>query len=235
MNSTPWNQREPTIEQEIRFQKITLLHTLTDAWVKAITPQGDRPHQMERMTRITLNQNLWLYEKARLDELPLELSKLVGSQSIDSFLNDLSDTAWIIQASTLENALSQTKKPDELISVLQKTSWNHGKNRAQETWRGAEMDSLSRAYDAFFESHPYAPNALLQEQFTANQIRFFWKQSPFQNKSLNGQSIVSALVNLHVEWIRGYFYSLSRKIRVDQELSDLNGSKVPLFTLHASY
>jgi hypothetical protein len=235
MNLSQWNQRSATIEQERRFQRTITLHTLTDSWTKSLTPNLDKPYQIERMAKVTLNQNLWLFEKTRLDDLPLELEKLVGSQTVDSFLNQLNDTVWIIQVSTLENALSQSSKEGELLSMLEKTSWNHGKQYAEQLWKKSDFSELELAYQAFIEGHPYDSNAFIEERQSSTELSFLWTRSPLQNKTLKASPVVKHLCKIHEEWIRGFFYSLSRKIKLQTIPTKIMENEITQFTLLWSY
>ena len=115
MNPTQaWNERRSTLEQERRFKRLISLHSLSDSWIQTLSPKESASHHLERMAKVTLNPNLWQFEKNRLDHLPLNLEELVGAQEIDAFLTELESTIWIIQASTLENAETEAASRGEM-------------------------------------------------------------------------------------------------------------------------
>ncbi|NDG85786.1 MAG: hypothetical protein EBX52_12220, partial [Proteobacteria bacterium] len=74
-----WHERKPALEQERRFKRLIHLHSITDAWITRVSNRTEPAHRMERVSRVSLNPNLWLFEKSRIDQLPLELGNLVGA------------------------------------------------------------------------------------------------------------------------------------------------------------
>jgi hypothetical protein len=226
-----WHLREPSIEQEHRFQRAIVLHSLTDAWVRELNGRNDRPFQMERMARVSLNHNLWLFEKARLDSLPLDLGKLVGAQSIEDFLDELETTIQVIQIATLETAQQGASVTGELRSVLQKASWNHGKTRAELLWKGGWMEDSSTAYHAFLEGCAFNPRAFLIERTSAQEFTFLWTRPPGRNPIQQESPALPLLESLFEEWIRGYFYTLSRTLRLETRPLDLPSGPATRFTL----
>lgn len=226
-----WNERPSSFEQERLFRRLTALHTLTDAWIHAISPEEAPTYQIARMERVTLNQNLWLFEKARLDSLPLRLEELVGAMGIDDFLNELKDTIWIIQASTIENALSQGSDPAEITTVLQQASWRHGRHYAESIWGPDGRMSRESAFEALMESHVYDPQSFWLERKSEQEISFIWKKSPQHLGILKTSSALSLLGSTHEHWIRGFVYGVSRQTRVIAGETILTGTPHPHFTL----
>ncbi len=235
MNVTgPWHLREPSIEQEHRFQRAITLHSLTDAWIRELNGKHERPFAIERMTRITLNPNLWLFEKKRLDDLPLDLGKLVGSQNIEEFLYELETTIQVIQISTLENATQAMSETQELKSVLQKASWNHGKIRAEVIWKGGWMEDAETAFHAFLEGCPFTPGSFMAERTSKTEFTFLWTQPPGRLRMLKDSPCVHLMENLFEEWIRGYFYTLGRTLRLETRAIELPSGRAIRFTLLSS-
>ncbi len=230
-----WNERISTLEQERTFKRLIALHTLTDAWVKTISPQSEPTHRIERMTKVTLNPNLWLFEKMRLDQIPLELEKLVSAQSIDDFLKELKNTIWIIQVSTLENALGQGTSTLEMENILQQTSWNHGRAYAESIWGTSGSFALQEAYDAFCASHWYGQNDFLTETRSELEIRLIWRNPPSENPSIKTSEGAPLLCTLHEHWIRGFFYGVSRKVKTNIRSTTLRERPYPTFTLLSTY
>jgi len=230
----PWHLREPSIEQEHRFQRSIVLHSLTDAWMRELNGRSDRPFQIERMTRVTLNPNLWLFEKSRLDDLRMDLGNLVGSQSIDEFLDELETTIQVIQISTLETAMQGPAHSQELKSVLQKASWNHGKVRAELMWKGGGMEEATTAYHAFLEGCPFPPRTFIAERSSKQEFTFLWTQPPGRIRMLQDSPCVALMESLFEEWIRGYFYTLSRTLRLETRMLELASGRAIRFTLLSS-
>jgi predicted RNase H-like HicB family nuclease len=226
-----WNERPSTFEQERRFRRLTALHTLTDAWIHAIHPEEESSYRIARMERVTLNQNLWLFEKSRLDALPLRLEHLVGAMEIDAFLDELRDTIWIIQASTIENVLSQREDPAEIATVLQQASWKHGRDYAESIWGTDGGMSRESAFDALMQSHIYEPQSFWLERKSTQEISFLWKKSPYQIGILKTSTALSHLGATHEHWIKGFIYGVSRQTRVITGESRLQESAHPRFIL----
>jgi hypothetical protein len=226
-----WNERPSSFEQERRFRRLTALHTLTDAWIHAISPEEQSSYRLARMERMTLNQNLWLYEKTRLDALPLRLDQLVGAMTLDEFLDELKDTIWIIQAATIENVLSQGSDPAEIASVLQQSSWKHGRDHAESIWGTDGRMSRDSAFEALMESHIYDPHAFWLERKSEHEISFIWKKSPHQLGILKTSSGLPLLGATHEHWIKGFIYGVSRQTRVIAGETRLLDSAHPHFIL----
>jgi hypothetical protein len=231
IDTGPWHLRVPTIEQENRFQRAILLHQLTDAWIKEMSGRSERPFEIERMSRVTLNPNLWLFEKTRLDDLPLDLGKLVGAQTIEEFLDELETTIQVIQLSTLENAFQDQPRPEELKNVLQKASWNHGKTRAEVIWKGGHMEEPVLAFHAFLEGCPFPPKSFLAERTCRTEFTFLWCHPPSRNRTLKDSSGAPLMESLYEEWIRGYFYTLGRALRLECKATTLPSGPALRFTL----
>lgn len=211
MQTTPWHERDSTIEEEHRFRQLMALHALTQSWTQVL--DNTDSNLIERMPKITLNQNLWLLEKTRVDEIALELASLVGAQNIQEFLKDLEETIWLIQVSTLENAFSQSTDPALLKNLLKNASWSQGKKAAETEWPNLPFTTLNDAYQAFIGSHVNGKSGFLLGSAANQELSFYWKKSPRQNPSLNRSVQLEMLCELHSEWIHGFFYGLSRVIR----------------------
>jgi len=226
-----WSERKSTLEQERKFKRLITLHTLTDAWIQTLTPKAPASHRIERMARVTLNPNLWQFEKARLDHLPLHLEELVGAQEIDTFLNELKETIWIIQASTLESAETGASDSAELKNVLEQASWGHGKLHAESIWGPRGNFSLEEGFQAFMETHVYGTGIFLPERISSREITLIWRHSPLHDPALKNSSSVHLLCALHQHWIKGFLYGVSRDTKVESGITDLNGERYPHFTL----
>ncbi|MBC7396630.1 MAG: hypothetical protein H7333_04230 [Bdellovibrionales bacterium] len=233
MQTTPWHERDSTIEEEHRFKRLLSLHALTQCWTQVL--DNTDSNLIERMPKITLNQNLWLLEKARVDEITLELSALVGSQNIQEFLKELEETIWLIQISTLENAFSQTSDPALLKNLLKNASWSQGKKTAEQDWPNLPFTTLTDAYQAFTESHVNGKSGFLLGSAANQELGFYWKKSPIQNPSLNRSAQLEMLCELHSEWVHGFFYGLSRVIRCISQTVKAESDSWIEFTLLLTY
>ena len=236
MQVNPWNERRSTLEEERRFKKLIALHSLTHLWTQAISgPSEGGTLRIERMPKITLRQNLWLLEKARLDEVLTELNTLVGDQQLSDFLSELYETIWLIQCSTLENAFSETNDPALLTNLLKNAAWSHGKKTAETEWANMKSPNLMEAYHAFLETHIDSDRGFLLGRASENELNFYWIRSPSQNPSLNTSPQIEELSTLHRECIHGFFYGLSRSIRISSRNAKVEGKQWIEFTLLLAY
>jgi len=237
-----WNQRQPIFEEERRYFNLIDLHKLTQAWLHELNPaDADTAHRLERVIRPELAQNLWLLEKIKLDQLPPELSKMVDAQSVGEFLNELEETVQIVQITTLENALDHTTDAVGLMNLLEKVSWKHGKSIAERRWPDFSGSDLAdrepkKYFQALTDSPLWTPSAkqefpFLLERSTPSRCSFYWLQSPHSKSSLSISPRVMELCQLSHELIRGFFYGLSRSLKVDIVPTLLHERKVYHFTL----
>lgn len=231
MNGGTWNERIPTLEQERRFRRLIALHSMTDAWISRVSKGNEPAHRMERISRVNLNPNLWLFEKSRIDQLPLELRNLVGAQSIDGFLDELREFIWIIQASTLETIFSATTESGDIRNVLEQTSWNSGKSFAESVWGGTGDFAVKESTRAFLQSHPYSGKSFMTGRITERESVLIWKHSPLQDPAVKDSPVAATLCELHEHFIRGFFYALCRTGRLETRLTRLGESQHPEFTL----
>lgn len=235
MEASPWHTRESKLEEENTFQKLLSLHGLTDAWLQSVHPAEQKSHQIDRLSQFSFSPNLWMLEKNRIDGLPLVLHELVGAQSVADFLIEFSSTIWTIQLSYLESILSQTSDPVGLTNLLQKSSWAHGKKCAEKIWDGSKEFTLKNAYTAFIQFHWYQKNAFLLSRESSSELSFLWIHSPLQDSSLQFSSATKTLCLLHEEWMRGYFYGISRQIRLSSKLVTLQKKTFYEFSLLLTY
>jgi hypothetical protein len=237
MSLTPWHERRSTLEEERQFKKLITLHSLTHQWTQAMSGGNEEASvlRIERMPKITLRQNLWLLEKARLDEVLTELNTLVGEQKVSDFIAELYETIWLIQSSTLENAFSETKDPSLLMNLLKNAAWTHGKKTAEQEWSKLESPDLHSAYHAFLETHVDSEKGFLLGRSSEHELGFYWIRSPYQNAALNTSPQIETLCSLHQEWIQGFFYGLSRKIKVSSTPATIDGNQWIDFTLLLTY
>ena len=232
----PWNERRSTHEEERQFNNLVSLHSLTHQWTQAILgPKEEAAIRIERMPKITLRQNLWLLEKIRLDESLTELNTLVGDQKISEFLTELCETIWLIQISTLENAFTETKDASLLMNLLKNSSFTHGKKMSEHLWSNLQTPHLNASYRAFTSTHVDGEKSFLLNRFTGDELSFYWILSPHQNLALNTSPQIDALCSLHREFIQGFFYGLSRKIRVSSKSLTINGNHWIEFNLLWTY
>jgi hypothetical protein len=236
MSLNPWHERRSTLEEDRQFKKLITLHSLTHQWTQALNgPNEEVSLRIERMPKITLRQNLWLLEKARLDEVLTELNTLVGEQKVSDFLLELYETIWLIQISTLENAFSETKDPALLMNLLKNASWTHGKKTAESEWSKMKSPDLLESFHAFKETQVDGERGFLLGRSSNSELGFYWVKSPYQNPALNTSEQVDVLSALHQEWIHGFFYGLSRKIRVTSAPVTVDGNQWIDFTLLSAY
>jgi|GEM_PF-2309339 len=238
-----WNQRQPIFEEERRYFNLIDLHKLTQAWLHELNPaDADTAHRLERVIRPELAQNLWLLEKIKLDQLPPELSRMVDAQSVGEFLNELEETVQIVQITTLENALDHTTDAVGLMNLLEKVSWKHGKSIAERRWPdfsgSADLSGHEpkKYFQALTDSPLWTPSAkhelpFLLERSTPSRCSFYWLQSPHAKPSLSISPRVMELCQLSHELIRGFFYGLSRSLKVDIVPTLLHERKVYHLTL----
>ena len=235
MFTESWNERNPSLEQERRFKRLISLHSLTDSWISKVSAKNEPSHRLERVTRVTLNPNLWQFEKARIDHLPLNLEHLVGAQRIDDFLDELQETIWIIQASTLENISTSSSTQEDLTNVLQQASWNFGKTFSESIWGTAGDLSLKEAVHAFTQTHFYSEGSFITERIARHEATLIWKHSPDHDRTVKDSTAISILSSLHEQVIQGFFYTLSRSTRVRFGRTQFGLETYPYISLLWSY
>lgn len=222
----PWHLRLPTFEEERRYLRLTSIHQLTQRWMLEIARKDDLGvHTMERTAKPVLNQNLWLLEKIKLDELPPSLQDMVDAPTVTDFLNELEDLIWIVQSSNLENMLSNATDRISLINVLEKASWQTGKAYAEAKWPHFKAAQLQSYFDAIEPSPIGGDRAFVLERNTEVECSFYWTKSPLAHPSLSRMKDVLVYCQLYHEWIRGFFYGLSRNLRVDILATQLGSHK----------
>lgn len=215
----PWHVRQPQFEDERRYFRLLSIHQMTQRWMKEISRKDELGFQMERTARPVLNQNLWLLEKIKLDELPPRLEDLIDATEVKEFLADLEDLIWIVQSSTLENMLVGSKEPVSLINVLEKASWQAGRAYAEERWPQFEAQRFTDYFDAL-AMNPIADRsdlkpAFILERESSSECSIYWKSSPQDRPSILRSPAVLTHCRLYHEWIRGFIYSLSREVKVE--------------------
>jgi hypothetical protein len=239
---SPWHERLPNFEEERRYLNFIDLHKMTEAWLQEISPtMVGNTHRLERVVPSELAQNLWLLEKVKLDQLAPELSKMIDAQSVSRFLSELEETILIVQSTTLENALQTTKDRISLLNLLEKVSWKHGKALAEKRWPDftsqiTDLETLSpiKYFQALMD-FPLWNNdepAFLLERTTPTLCSFYWLRSPQNVASLKLSPNMMELAQLYHEMIRGFFYGLSRSLKVEILPALLNDQKVYHITLH---
>lgn len=237
-----WNLRNPTFEEERRYFNLIDLHKMTQAWLHELSPaEAHMAHRLERVIRPELAQNLWLLEKVKLDQLPPELSKMVDAQSVDEFLNELEETILIVQSTTLENAMEHTSDHIGLMNLLEKVSWKHGKALSERRWPNFSATDLKPYFQTLTDSPLWTQKSpkkspsevpFLLERTTQGLCTFYWLQSPHAKSSMRISARVMELCQLYHEFIRGFFYGLSRSLKVEIVPTLLHDQKVYHITLH---
>jgi hypothetical protein len=236
MSEARWHERLSTLEEERKFKKLLVLHSLTRHWTESFSTKDDESSfRIERMPRLTLKQNLWLLEKTRLDEILTELDSLVAEQNVSEFLAELYETIWIIQISTLENAFAETKDEGLLLNLLKNSSWNHGKKTAEAEWLNLKVENLNSAYQAFLETHADGPSGFLLGRSAHSELNFYWVKSPNQNPAIRDSERIETFCLLHQEWLSGFFYGICRKIQTRSEKSMIENRNFIDFTLLWTY
>ena len=231
----PWHERRTSLEDERRYLNLVETHGLTQVWLTEIAPSVDSEkqnlHRIERTLRPELSQSLWLLEKIKLDQLPPRLSTLIDSTTTEEFLSELEETIWIVQTTTLENAMEATADRIGLLNLLEKASWNYGKKVAEKRWPNFESRSPMDCFNAFLDSPLASPQGFLLESHHAKECSFYWLSSPLSRASILRSPVILELCRLHHEFMRGYFYTLCRNLRVHFTPSAFASTKTFRITL----
>ena len=106
---------------------------------------------------------------------------------------------------------------------------------AEAEWAKLKTPSLTSAYHAFLETHVDGEKGFLLGRSSENELNFYWIRSAYQNAALNTSPQIDTLIELHREWIHGFIYGLSRKIRVTSSPSLVDGNQWVDFTLLLTY
>ncbi|NBO19855.1 MAG: hypothetical protein EBV03_11675 [Proteobacteria bacterium] len=136
----PWSERKSSIEQERLFKRLIALHTLTDAWIQTLSPKEAPSHHLDRMAKVTLNPNLWQFEKNRLDpamQCMLRNLQLLGDGKFDELgkrcgvdREDLRQMIAEIRACNpkpgqgFEHEVVQAVEPDIFVRRLPDGNWH---------------------------------------------------------------------------------------------------------------
>lgn len=212
----PWHTRVPLYEEERRYTRILKIHQLTQNWLKELLPEhhDSTLYRIERMPQLELVQNLWFLERLKLDHLPPALSDIVDGTTVTELLNDLEETVWIVQASTLENALEQASDSKGLLSILDRISWSFGKVIAEEEKGNSPRNA--RDFFSYFSTSFLSENrSFLLESYDDHHCNFYWTQSGLSKEFLKHSPARDELIHLHAEMIRGYGYGLETTYKVD--------------------
>ena len=230
-----WHERVPTYEEERRFYHLIDLHGITQAWLKELLPHqaesDTRLYRMERISRPELAQNLWLLEKLKLDQLPPRLSEVVEGSTVEEFLTELEETIWLVQLSTLENAMEHSKDREGLLNVLDRVTWSYAKSLAEKRWPHFSETAPMKCFKAFEASPLTSKKGFLLESYNASSCSFYWLDSPHARESLARSPLLANLNSLLFEFIRGYFYGLSRSVRVEIAPTPLQELKTARITV----
>jgi len=228
-----WNRRSPRYEEEQAYQSLIEIHHITQLWLKAIEPNPNATaYRLERFVPPNLVQNLWLLQKLKLDELPPELESVVDANSVREFIEEMEETIWIVQSSVLENALQNTTDPIGLTNLLEQVTWEQGKKVAETRWPNFQSKDF---FEALQDSPLWDKNAFLVERKTDSQVSFYWMKSPIAKASLKATPNVLILCQLYHQWIRGFFFGLSKSIQIEITPASLGGKKVWQINLLSSY
>jgi hypothetical protein len=211
----PWHIRQPSFEEERRYFRLIALHQLTERWMREISRKDELGFQIERTSRPVLKQNLWLLEKIKLDELPPSLYDMVDAPTVGEFLDDLEELIWIVQSSTLENMLTHAHDRISLMNVLEKSSWQTGRQYAESKWSPFQANHIRSYFDAIATSPLGGQQAFVLERLTDQECSFYWMKSPHDRPAVSRSPEIVAHCQLYHEWIRGFFYGLSRSLRFD--------------------
>ena len=217
-SSTPWNERKTRLEDELRYQNLIDIHGLTQAWLTELSPSADSHklnlHKIERTLRPELTQSLWLLEKLKLDQLSPDLSTLVDSTTAEELLNELEETIWIVQTTTLENALETSKDKVGLMNLLEKVTWHYSKKIAEKRWPHFQSQDPLECFQAFRDSPLATAQGFLLEGHHGHECSFYWVSSPLSRESVSRSPTILELCRIYHEFMRGYFYSLCRSVRL---------------------
>ena len=149
------------------------------------------------------------------------LSDLWSSPFLHEFKDNIQDNWDLIfrfQNDSLKKATTETTSATSFFNQLQNSCWQYGKSLAEKDWPTANID---HPYDAFLALATLQVGFLknsecfLLERKTKNACTFYWLSSPIEH---------TALCMLYHEVFRGYFYHLSRNLRVEIHSSILPSS-----------
>lgn len=123
------------------------------------------------------------------------------------------------QNTSLKKAISEATSANSFYNQLQNSCWQYGRSLSEKDWPTV---TVQHPHDAFLalaslnigflkNSDPF-----LLERKTNNSCTFYWLSSPID---------YTELCMLYHEVFRGYFYHLSRNLRVEIHSSILPNSK----------
>ncbi len=155
----------------------------------------------------------------------IPLSELWNS-SINVAQTNTSDKIWdeifTQQDLSLKKAISESVSSTSFYNQLQNSCWQYGKSMAEKDWPTSNID---HPFDAFMAIISLKVGVLknsdcfLLERKTKNACTFYWLSSPNESPEL---------CMLYHELFRGYFYHLSKKLRIEIHSSILPSSNEKL-------
>lgn len=133
------------------------------------------------------------------------------------------DSLYSFQSETLINAISK-EKSSSFFNQLESSCWQYGKSLAEKDWPVA---NIRHPHDGYLALKTLRIGSLknaepfILERKTQNACTFYWMSSPSEHHEL---------CMLYHEIFRGYFYHLSRNLRVEITPSILPSSEEKLKT-----
>jgi len=218
-DAQPWHQRAYDVFDETQYLNYKEMHLLTLSW---LTEKNITSYELPRFK----------LPKLTVPQLPLhqKLTELIEEQSTKEKLAELEKKSWFIQKQVI-NALFHLTKPKSLghlESHLKLKSWNHGRTCYQKRWDQEHTSDLKTLYQTLI----YTPFILAGEKqnhiilrSTQNELIIELTNKHYQSKKAFEQN----LFPFHLQWIKGFVYSLNPKIIIKLQVSPSNR-----FRLHFS-
>lgn len=151
-----------------------------------------------------------------------QLSELWGAQFSEDFEKTNNETwkqIFDFQNTTLSKQISEANSTISFFNQLQNSCWQYGRAIAEKDW---PTSNIAHPHDAFLAlsslkiGHLNYSECFLLERKTAKACTFYWLSSPIEH---------TQLCLLYHEIFRGYFYHLSRNLRVEIHSSILPSSE----------
>lgn len=230
----PWHERIASHGHQRLFHFLTEIHDLTQAWLKEL--QTERPpYLMGRGLNREVASNLPMLDL--ISERRLEA--ILDDTHPEEFLIRLEQTVWAVQAYTISKLRSQVTGEERaaLDTILEQVSWQRGRAAGEARWHhmleGARAD-LRQAALVLYDVPFYSPPSIRTERgpFLAQRLlradgRLELLACAHQVPWFEAAAEADQLCRLHHQWVKGFLYSISPRIR-----SELESPRAPHCLLH---
>lgn len=222
MRENPWHLRVPNIEHHLKFKFLGYFHQLTVSCLHSVTQQWPSSSQ-------NLNKK-WLDSLRSFEPLlQFEMGPYLDHARIEDRLDQLRQTAWIIQGWCMRYLLegtSSTSIPsqDEIKNRIFQTARELGRDAAQKEWPIRSGFDANDARSVFLAlgSTPFlgewdSPSYLIKRA-TSCAVTIELHLCPHNVALPEVIPVADILCKLHSEWLSGYAQALQPRMSLEHQV-----------------